>query len=111
MVAAQACTLPRCTTRSYVDQAGQAGTRARRSDHATATANRSAATANCSTKSTDVDRWVAALTRCIIAPPRGPRRPVTASCLEVVDRGDGLPGDQVDDPAGQGHGVVGDPLV
>ena len=77
MVAAQACTLPRCTTRSYADQPGQLATGARRSDHATATANRSAAAAYSSTKSTVVDR----------AAPRSRRHHRTgAGCVGAVGR-------------------------
>jgi len=46
IVAAQACTLPRWTTRSWTDQPGQEGTGAVRSAAATPAANRSAAVAN-----------------------------------------------------------------
>jgi len=54
MVAAQACVLPRCTTRSYVDQPAHAGTRALGLVSAAAAANRLAASPNSVMKSIPV---------------------------------------------------------
>ncbi len=92
---------------------GSSATGARRSLHSTEVANhrRQRRTPRLSpTASRTLDR-MAAFTLTIMSPPPSDGSGSGRSASEVVDGGDRLAGDQVDDPAGERDRVVGDALV